>query len=307
MPLIAICFSACDVAARSEPAVPDQPVETTQIDETFADVLSDYRALNTRLEKVAYRLQKANVELCPVTQRSLGFTVHTIYDYPDNLQEIARAFLPVSESLSLRTVRAGSPAEQAGLRPGDQLVQLSGQYFPRGGTASRFYAAAAPRLLEGPQVEIKSRRGEQDLSFQAAPETLCGYPVNVFFSERINGHTDGAEVWITSELMRTVPDDVNLALIVAHEMAHAIAGHVEVEPHKRLELEADRMALIMLERAGFDIDAAIDYWAGAQHPHDGPNMSQTHPSIRERLTHFNAVREFIRERQADGLPLDFTQ
>ena len=307
IPMIAMSFAACDSSAGSEAVTPDPVVEMPRRVESFEDVLQEYQAFNTRLEAVAYRLQKANVDLCPKIQRTLGFTVHTITDYPEDLRDIARVLLPVSDGLSLRTVRDGSPAAQAGLRPGDQLVQLSGQYFPRGGTASKFYKAAAPRLLEEQQVEILSRRGENEISVQASPESLCGYPVNVFFSERINGHTDGAEVWITSELMRTVPDDVNLALIVAHEMAHAIAGHVEMEPHKRLELEADRMALIMLERAGYDIDTAINYWADAQHPHSGPNMSQTHPSIRERLTHFNAVREFIRERQARGAPLDFTQ
>ena len=302
-----LIFGACGVAAT--PDVDNAPTGIEPIvDEavTFEEVLAEYRALNTRLEGVAYSLQHANVDLCPKQTRTLGFTVHTIADYPDNLQPIARALLSVGNNLSLRTVREGSPADEAGLKAGDELIRLGGTYLPRGRTASRFFAAAAPQALEGDQVDVMVRRGETRETHSARPETICGYPVNVFFSERINGHTDGEEVWITSELMRTVPDDINLALVVAHEMAHAMAGHKNKTPSKRLELEADKMALIMLERAGYNIDRAIQYWAEAPHPHNGGQVDSTHPSTQERLVHFNAVREDIRSRQAAGHRLDFT-
>ena len=308
--LILIClfgFSACSVEAESEDIViPESRAEARPDNTTFKDVLAEYQALNSRLEAVSYQLQSANVDLCPRTTRSLGFTVHTVADYPENLQPIARTLLNVGDHLSLRTVRIGSPADQAGLKAGDQIVRLGGTYFPRGRTVSNFYKAAAPRAFEGDNVEITVQRGDNRDTVTAKPESLCGYPVNVFFSERINGHTDGDEVWITSELMRTVPDDVNLALVVAHEMAHAIAGHAGEIPSKRLELEADRMALIMLERAGYDIGRAIQYWAEAPHPHEGGQVDSTHPSTQERLTHFNAVREDIRSRQTANRELDFS-
>jgi predicted Zn-dependent protease len=130
--------------------------------------------------------------------------------------------------------------------------------------------------------------------------------VNVFYSERINGHTDGREVWITSQLMRTVADDVNLALVVAHEMAHAIAGHNMEVPTKALELEADRMALIMLSRGGYDIGRAVDYWQHAPHPHDpGQSVSKTHPSMGERFNNFRRVQREIETRLARGETLTF--
>ncbi len=300
-----LILSACGVAATPE-AESVETLESEIIDEpvTFEAVLDEYKALNSRLERVAYQLQSANVDLCPRQMHSLGFTVHTIWDYPEHLRDVARVLLPASDAVSLRTIRQGSPADQLGLQIGDILISLNGSYFPRGQTASQFYNLASARAFKAETVDLIVERGGERHSYFASPERLCGYPVNVFFSERINGHTDGEEVWITSELMRTVPDNVNLALVVAHEMAHAMAGHMDQVPSKRLELEADRMALIMLERAGFDIDRAISYWAQAPHPHGEPELGSSHPSIQERLTHFQAVRESIRAKQLAGETLN---
>ncbi len=276
-----------------------------QDDVSFEEVLEEFQSLNSRLEQVAYRLQKANMELCPRWLRDPGFTVHTATDYPESIRTIARALLPVSDGVSIRSVREGSSAHDAGLKTGDELVKLGTAWMPRGKSAAKFFRLNRTDLLIEDQLSVTVMRGSEELTKTISPETICRYPVNLFFSEHVNGHTDGDEVWITSELLRTVPDDVNLALVVAHEMAHAIEGHVEEYPSKSLELIADRMALIMMERAGYDIDRAISYWANAAHPHGQGNASRTHPSISDRLDHFQAVRDHIRQRQLDGLPLNF--
>ena len=137
-------------------------------------------------------------------------------------------------------------------------------------------------------------------------ETACDIPINVIFSNAVNGHTDGEEVFITSELMRTVPDDVNLALIAAHEMSHVIAGHQGQALGQAIELEADRMALVLMENAGYDIDAAISYWQRAVHPHEKhQGGSRSHPSIDARLLNFSTERARIRRQQALGQALTF--
>ena len=275
-------------------------------DVEFKDVLAQYQALNSRLESISYRIQKANVDLCPRRLRSPGFTVHNVYDYPENLRRVAEELLPVSERLSLRTIKTGSPADNAGLLPGDIILELAGQYFPLGPTSKSFYEAASPRIYAQKAFEIKVRRGDEIIEITLKPETLCGYPVNVFFSERINGHTDGDEVWITSELLRSRADDVDVALVVAHEMAHAIAGHMDETPTKALELTADKMALIMLARAGFDYDRAVINWQNAPKiPLDSlSENSSTHPTTQERLKNFRAAQTYIKARQKTGKRLE---
>jgi predicted Zn-dependent protease len=94
--------------------------------------------------------------------------------------------------------------------------------------------------------------------------------------------------------MRSVPDDTNLALVIAHEMAHVIAGHMDEAPTQELELEADRMALVLMARAGYDIEDAVAYWETNEHPHDGGDAAQSsHPSTRARYENFQAELERI--------------
>jgi len=283
----------------------DVQAEHIQADVKFSDVLEQYQALNSRLENIAARLQIANVALCPRTTRDLGFTVHTVSDYPESLQAIAAAMLGVSERLSIRTVRAGSPADLAGVRVGDKIVQVHGAYLPSGDSAGLMYRALLKRATQSDAAQLRLRREGEVLSFAVNFETLCGYPAIVFFSEDVNGHTDGEAVWITSELMRQTPDDNSLALVVAHEMAHAIAGHLDRAPTQALELEADRMALVLMARAGFDISRAIAFWKDSPHPHaDLQDRSDTHPTIAQRLDNFQVANQYIERAKRQKKPLE---
>ena len=282
----------------------------------FSDILDQYRALNERLENVAARLQIANVPLCPLTIRDAGYTVHTLSDYPPQLQPVAQTLLNVDTGLSVRTIRGGGPAERAGLQAGDRLMGINGQRLSDGLTQKKFYDNATETAFGAPTARLTIARNQggdiaEVISFKLTPETICGYPAHVVFDEVVNGHTDGRAVWITSELMRTVEDDDNLALIVAHEMAHAIARHLELTPsdeqRKVLELKADSMALVMLERAGFDIDRAIGYWMSADNPQRmSQSRSATHPTITQRLDNFEAARRAIELSKRQNEPLYFS-
>lgn len=269
----------------------------------LSDVLAEYKTLNTRLEAIAAPLLLANASLCPRTSRDIGITTHTLSDYPEGLQEAAGRLMGVSDALSIRSVRPGSAADKTGLKSGDKLIRIGS--FPLEGQSGvqGYYNLIAQKVFENSQTNIGISRGPEVLKFSVRPETICGYPVNVFFDDTLNGHTDGNEVFITSELLRRVPDDVNLALIIAHELSHAIAGHIDQSPSKALELEADRMALTLMARAGYDIDQAIAYWEDAPHPYK--QASETHPSTRERYENFMRAKTDIQTKQRIGLELTF--
>jgi len=267
----------------------------------FSDVLAEYQDLNTRLENVAAPLLQANADLCPRTSRDIGITAHTVSDYPVELQGVARSLLGVTHALSVRTVRDGSIAATAGIEPGDEIIQMGQRDLQSRASSQLYYTAISQMAFKDEQTEIDVRRDGNIMTFDVTPETICGYPVIVFYNENMNGHTDGKEILVTSELLRRVPDDVNLALIIAHELAHAIAGHVGQTPTRELELEADRMALSLMARAGFDIELAVEYWKNAPHPHT--DASGMHPSTRERYNNFMRAKTRIEAKQKIGIPL----
>ena len=286
------------------PALAKDYVPRTKNELAFAAILEEHQGYNMRLQKVAAPLLKANAALCPRTTRDIGISVHTLSDYQPQLQPFAEVLMGASDRLSVRTVRGGSPADEAGLEMGDKIIGINGAYMPGGFTVQRFFNIASQNAYKAGRTELKVLRGDRRLDIDVTPETICDYPANVFFNERINGHTDGEQIIITSELMKTVPDDVNLALIIAHEMAHAIKGHKRKS--KDLELKADRMALVMMARAGYDIDRAISYWKDASHPHaDFQKGSKTHPSITERYENFRQEQARIERVKAAGKELTF--
>lgn len=292
------------VLALTAPVMAADYIPRTKNELAFAAILKEHQSYNIRLQKVAAPLLKANMELCPQTTRDIGMTVHTLSDYQPNLQPFAEVLMGATERLSVRTVRKGSPADESGLRKGDVITGINGAYMPGGFTVQRFFKVATQNAYRRKSAKLDIRRGEERLTLTVKPETICDYPVNVFFNDKANGHTDGEQIIITSELMKTVPDDVNLALIIAHEMAHAIKGHQRKE--KALELKADRMALVMMSRAGYDIDRAVSYWKDAAHPHaEFQKTSKTHPNITERYENFRQEQRRIETLRTAEKPLTF--
>ena len=296
-----LCLAGLCVAGSSLAA---DYIPLTKNELAFAQILEEHQSYNARLQDVAAPLFKANTNLCPRTRRDIGMTVHTISDYQPSLQPFAEVLMDATDRLSVRTIRKGSPADSAGLKIGDKVIGINGAYMPGGFTVQRFFKVATQNAFKQDSTELKVMRGKKRIDIEVSPETICDYPANVFFNEKINGHTDGKQIIITSELMKTVPDDVNLALIIAHEMSHAIKGHQRKE--KALELKADRMALVLMSNAGYDIDRAISYWKDTSHPHaESQKVSKTHPTIDERYENFRKEQARIETLKATGKPVKF--
>jgi len=277
-------------AAAPDPNADPKAVEADiPNDPTFEDVLEEYQGFNQRLTRVAAPLRMANRSLCPATIRDPGFTTHKLEDYPRPLRPIAEAMLGVREDgIYIRSVRPGTSAAQQKLGAGDQIIAVNENPISTDRLMDTYNRAVLRNGFESVLSKVKIRTPEgQEFLARIRPDTACDIPAKVVFSQDINGHTDGQDVLITSALMRAVPDDTNLALVVAHEMAHVIAGHEAQIQSQALELEADRMALVLMMRAGYDIEGAVAYWENAAHPHEGGNSSQSsHPTTRERYENF---------------------
>lgn len=291
-----------DSAAAPEPTPAQPAAETTALprpaDTTFEDVLIEYQAFNGRLSRVAAPLRLTNADLCPRTRRDPGFTIHKLEDYPRSVRPMAEAFLGVKPGgIYVRAVRAGTSAAQARIEPGDQIMAVNENPISSDRLMDTYNHAVLRNGFESVLSKVKIRTADgQEFIARIRPNTACDIPAKVIFSEDINGHTDGEEVLMTSALMQSVPDDTNLALVIAHEMAHVIAGHMDLAPSQALELEADRMALVLMARAGYDIDAAVAYWERAAHPHEGGAQSEsTHPSTRARYENFQAELKRIKK------------
>lgn len=80
------------------------------------------------------------------------------------------------------------------------------------------------RILEIATRLIGSAETVEPLKFYFAARPYEGFMrVN---ADQVSAWTDGEAVWITRGMMRFLKNDDELALVLAHEMAHAYQGHI---------------------------------------------------------------------------------
>jgi predicted Zn-dependent protease len=60
---------------------------------------------------------------------------------------------------------------------------------------------------------------------ELAGESACDYPVELGTSSEVNAYADGQRIVIELGMMRVAQRDEELALVIAHELAHNAMGH----------------------------------------------------------------------------------
>jgi membrane-associated protease RseP (regulator of RpoE activity) len=135
---------------------------------------------------------------------------------------------------TLTWVAAGGPAELAGLRAGDALVSLNGAPVPTGrGSEEKLAEQMAALIKAAPAapLAIEVRRADQLLTLRATPVMTCDYGVVVEEGSDINAFADGRTIHVLRPMLRLAQSDEELALIIAHELAHNGQHHIQARVH----------------------------------------------------------------------------
>jgi predicted Zn-dependent protease len=149
-------------------------------------------------------------------------------------------------------------------------------------------------------VEIQPLQREINLNLKGY---RFDWQFNVIRSNQINAFClPGGRVAVFTGLMRIVDNDDQLATVLAHEIAHALAHHanerVTIEESGRVnwlyrqaydrsqESEADHIGLFLMTFAGYDADEALVFWQKMERLQRGgelPEILSNHPSDRRRI------------------------
>jgi beta-barrel assembly-enhancing protease len=270
--------------------------------------LAALRIMDARVLGIGHRLAVANADLCPDRAIATGIVLHGLSQYGPDQRAAARAAFGLDRRPAILAIAPGSAAERAGLREDDHLVSVGAEQLPDDlpGDSSSYSAVGrwTVQLEKGFQagtVPVNLIRDGRSMSVQVTPEQGCPSRFQVVVSNTFGGKADGNYVQLTSNLVDRVKDDGELAAVLAHELAHNILRHrvqlneagvsrgllkyfgKNASSIKRTEIEADRLSVYLLDRAGFPAQAAEAFWRrfGPQHPW-GPFGSPTHPGWRSR-------------------------
>jgi predicted Zn-dependent protease len=232
------------------------------------------------------------------------------------------------------------PGEQSGSGPGHRQQQLgltAEQEYQLGEKAYRQILGEARQkdmLLssDSQPVELVRRVGERIVkAVEIRPLqreinlNLKGYrfdwQFNVIRSKQVNAFClPGGRVVVFTALLRIVDNDDQLATVMSHEIAHALAHHsnerLTIEESGRVnwlyrqaydrqqESEADHIGLFLMTFAGYDPDEALIFWQHMERLSRGgelPEILSNHPSDRRRI---DQIRRWIPQAKAAKVAYD---
>jgi beta-barrel assembly-enhancing protease len=267
--------------------------------------LTRLQAEDARVAAMSWRMQTANVALCPAKAAISGLALHALSQYRTGQRAAATAQFGLRDRVVVAAVAPGSAADRAGLKIGDALLVVDGQatptvganvgYAPVGQVETMLDAALANAPAE---LEIQ-RQGGVEERIALTGDTGCASRIQIIAA------ADGQYVQINAAMLNFAASNDELAVIVGHELAHNILRHRALKtPSKQAEYAADRMGVWLMARAGYDVDAVIPFWTRFEkRTNAGIFADGTHPSSKKRLAAVAAAVAAFKAQRAAGQPL----
>ena len=320
---------------------PKKPASQTPAQATPAQdiALEALIARQARVYRIAAPLITKNAVLCRTQARPLlGFTAKNVHSYPSELAGSARKSLALDERLQVMQVLEGSGAQKSGMMRGDILQTIQDIPIPEGPQAENETAKLlAPVLKNLTDIRVKALRRGQTVDLQIPLTLACAFAIDIGNSPNVNAYGDGRRVMLTRGLLDTLPVDDDVAVIIARELAHSVLQHarqlqqtstvasvidsllaLKPEPASyagnggikplpdKMDQEADRLAMFMLARAGYDpsnLSKLSQKLAEIAPAKQSNSYSALHPWTEERRSLAQAAAKDIRQKQAAKKPL----
>ncbi len=243
---------------------------------TFADpgltgALRTLQGQDQRVASIAFRLATRNVALCKRQKPWPGFLLHEPGQYASATRHAAESVFGFGGYPAVLAVVPGSPAAKAGLRTDDQVLAINQKAVAAStskkadyGRMAQIKEQLAGALADG-AITVRTNHGERRIA--ALPG--CQSDVEIVPGRKLNAHADGEIVQLSNAVVAEAMNDDELAFVIAHELAHNILEHPQkltkgkhsTARIRETEIEADRMAVSLMKRAGYDHHAAARFWA----------------------------------------------
>jgi len=342
--LIPICLAACALAAcapvTQRPQVDDKAV-AQEARKQRELALQDLAEDQSHLFRISYPILTRGADLCAEdVHPAIGIRHGNLHSMPKEMREAGSRVLGLTDKLQVIQVAAGSAAARAGLQAKDVILAVDGKAIGSGDRAREHFAELLAEAAKARKsVELKLQRAAAEMTLAVEHERACAYPVLLHSADAINAFADGRQVIITRGMLRFVRDDLELAVVIGHELAHNSMGHIRKQAgnqflgtlldilaasrgvdtqglfgsaaaavfSKEFEAEADYVGLYFTARGGYEVDKAPNFWRRMAAANPGGiqqrGFGASHPSTPERFLALEKIVEEIRAKKAAGRAL----
>jgi hypothetical protein len=329
--LVLVATGAACARQTTQPAsVAPEPLRAEQLTQQQLVIESDLRD-QQRVDDVGHALLAAAIPFCGGTLAPrVGVRFANVHSFVREDQDVARS-LGFTDTLVIVGVASGSTAARSGFLVGDRVIALDGGPPPTGPNAvSRLAGAVAGRQAHAPRVTLErggipfladvASRDDRDVGGVArvggqlrvaiSADTVCALDLVAARSDERNAWVDGANVTVTSAMLRFVTDDDELAAVLAHEIAHNAMRHGQAQDTtigpstvfpEAVEREADYMGMYLLARAGRPLGKVPNFWRRMAQGQPGSiRYASSHPTTAERFVRLEQVAGEIEQKVARG-------
>ena len=218
---VLMMFAGLGACATPRYAVPDADAALSAAAEAALaeDAMATALARRARVYDLAWPVLTANAELCPDTAPRIGLVLadrDRLARLSGGLEPAVLERMGVPESLRVVHAHEGGPAHTEGLRAGQMVDAVMGEAVTDPDAAVKLLRAA---LEDGEAARVTAN----GLTYAIQGVPACDVGLKVSTSQAINA-TAISDIVIHTGLIRSL-DDEALRSVIAHELAHVVAGH----------------------------------------------------------------------------------
>ena len=331
-------MTGCFIAPKhAGPGVSEQALDTERALQ-YQLLLEQQTEMSDRVQRIGYAIKYAGLEFCDEHRHEFGFQIISQQSIDKKLWPAANALYGLAEYPKLTSVYPDSPASRAGLRALDTIVAAGGITLDSGKKGHQDLLEYLESRQDNYHLSTL-RLGEQH-DFIIRPQQVCDYPVVLKYDDAVNAYADGEKIIILSGMADFARTDQELALVMAHELAHNTEGHVRAKKTNALggavlgaildgvlgtgtvfsrtggqlaasaysvdfEREADYIGMYILARSGYATEGAGKFWRRMAVKGQGKSIdfASTHPTTAERMLAIEQTAREIHHKKQQGLDL----
>ena len=213
------------------------------------------------VKSIGFKINSVNADICNKTDFNSGLTFAN-----ENVMglKIAKFFpskINLGSQVSIINIVKNSPADKAGLALGDIILEVEGYTFPEGRNALKKISKHFKNIEEKKIKKIKIDRNGEILTFDINQTKICNYPIIFTQDKIVNAYADGKSIIMTQGMVDYARDDNEIAMVIAHELAHNDRGH----------LDAMKKNTLIMGSIGFVLDLMTIYYSGGTAGGDAEN------------------------------------